>query len=148
MNFFTSVLNYINLTTKQNEASSSFRACFCYLLERRPLLSQVKRQSCLLITLEPIRRISQEWSTCFVLTLAPTAEVVRWDFQERRGGRLPHLLFWTDSGMCEGATYGKVVPSRLSHLRSVRWRQSLKCFFKRKNKAAVGSLVCYLHLIV
>ena len=28
-----------------------------------------------------------------------------------------HLL--QSSGMCEGATYGKVVPSRLSHLRSV-----------------------------
>ncbi len=30
--------------------------------------------------------------------------------------------------MCEGATYGKVVPSRLSLLRSTGWRQSLKCF--------------------
>ena len=36
---------------------------------------------------------------------------------EKRATARPLLLQW--SGMCEGATYGKVVPSRLSHLRSV-----------------------------
>ena len=33
--------------------------------------------------------------------------------------------------MCEGATYGKVVPSRPSLLRSASWLQSLKCFAKK-----------------
>ena len=37
-----------------------------------------------------------------------------------------HLL--QSSGMCEGAAYGKAVPSRLSYLRSVSWQQSLYCF--------------------
>ena len=36
---------------------------------------------------------------------------------EKRATARPLLLQW--SGMCEGATYGKVVPSRLFHLRSV-----------------------------
>ena len=134
-----------------NNASSSFRICVRYLSERRSSLSQVKRQSCLKATLKPILRISWAWSTRSVPTLAPTAEVVRRDFQERRGGRLPTLLSGADegkpslhgemcatarthllgekratarplllqwSGMCEGATYGKAVPSRLSLLRS------------------------------
>ena len=47
--------------------------------------------------------------------------------REERRPPLP-LLSWTDSGMCEGATYGKVVPSRPSHQRSVSRRQSLNCF--------------------
>ena len=37
--------------------------------------------------------------------------------REERRAPLP-LLSWTDSGMCEGATYGKVVPSRPSYLSS------------------------------
>ena len=39
-----------------------------------------------------------------------------------------HLL--QSSGMCEGATYGKVVPSRLFYLSSESRPQSLKCFDK------------------
>ena len=46
------------------------------------------------------------------------------------------------------AAYGKVVPSRRSHYRSVSWPQSLKYLAKRKNKAADGSLARYLCLIV
>ena len=48
------------------------RACVRYLSERRSLLSQEKRQSCLLITLEPIRRISRAWSARFGFPLAGT----------------------------------------------------------------------------
>ena len=115
--FYVSFKPYqFNNETKRSKLV--FRACFCYLWEQRCLFSQEKRQSCLKVTLKSIRRTSRAWSTHFDLALAPTAEVVRLDFQERRGGRLPPRLFWTDSGMCEGAAYGKAVPSRLSHLSS------------------------------
>ena len=40
--------------------------------------------------------------------------------------------FWKAESRCpSAATYGKVVPSRLSHLRSVSLRQSLKCYAKK-----------------
>ena len=42
---------------------------------------------------------------------------VRFLREERR--ETPASPFLDRSGMCEGATYGKVVPSRLSHPRSV-----------------------------
>ena len=35
------------------------------------------------------------------------------------------------AGMCEGAAYGKAVPSRPFHLRSASKRQSLNCFAKK-----------------
>ena len=38
---------------------------------------------------------------------------------EKRATARPLLLQW--SGMCEGATYGKAVPSRFFHLRSASW---------------------------
>ena len=48
---------------------------------------------------------------------------------EKRATARPLLLQW--SGMCEGAAYGKAVPSRPSLLRSASWLQSLKCFAKK-----------------
>ena len=85
-----------------------------------------------------IRRITSAWSTRFDSQLASTIKKRReilkreeknpsFPFEGNEG--LPslhgemcatartHLLH--RSGMCEGATYGKVVPSRLSHLSSV-----------------------------
>ena len=48
---------------------------------------------------------------------------------EKRATARPLLLQW--SGMCEGATYGKVVPSRLSHLRSVSCRLKFEVLCKK-----------------
>ena len=74
--FYVSFKPYqFNNETKRSKLV--FRACFCYLWEQRYSLSQVKRQSCLKVTLKSIRRTSRAWSTRFYLTLAPTAEVVR-----------------------------------------------------------------------
>ena len=58
---------------------------------------------------------------------------------EKRATARPLLLQW--SWMCEGAAYGKAVPSRLSHLRSVSWRQSLNCFvnFEKQKPSAAGT---------
>ena len=48
---------------------------------------------------------------------------------EKRATARPLLLQW--SGMCEGAAYGKAVPSRLSHLRSASRREGWSCFDKK-----------------
>ena len=46
--------------------------------------------------------------------------------------------------MCEGATYGKVVPSRLFYLSSASWRKSLNCFLNfGKLKAGAHSAAAY-----
>ena len=46
--------------------------------------------------------------------------------------------------MCEGATYGKVVPSRLFYLSSASWRKSLNCFHNfGKLKAGAHSAAAY-----
>ena len=59
-----------------------FRACFCYLWEQRCLLSQVKRQSCLKVTLKSIRRISRAWSTHFAFPLAGAIKRKGWILKE------------------------------------------------------------------
>ena len=134
----TYVLNHINSTVKQNKASSSLRACFCCPAGRRFPFSQEKHQSCLKVTLKSICRISRAWSTRFDLPLTSAIKRMGWILKEgkeislfpfegneglpslhgeKRATARPLLLQW--SGMCEGATYGKVVPSRLFHLSSV-----------------------------
>ena len=73
----TYVLNHINSTAKQNKASSSLRACFCCPAGRRFPFPQEKLQSCLKVTLKPIRRISRAWSTRSAFQLTGTVKIRR-----------------------------------------------------------------------
>ena len=146
-------MNHINSITKRSKLV--LRACFCYLSEHCSLLSKVKHQSCLKVTLKPIRRISRAWSSRsgFQLTganqrmggihkggkefsfslpcagrgsvRAATAGTVAPSHLLLKFGKLTiefETLFQfrkAESRHPSVATYGKVVPSRPSHLRSV-----------------------------
>ena len=108
--FYVSLEPYqFNHETKRSKLV--FRACFCYLWERRSSLSQVKRQSCLKVTLKPIRRISRAWSSRFVLTL--TGTIKRKGGIHKGGKEFSFSLPCAGRGSVRAATAGTVAPSHL-----------------------------------
>ena len=105
-------MNHINSTTKQNEASSPFRACFCYLWAHCSLLSKVKHQSCLKVTLKPIRRISRAWSSHFDPALASTIKKRREIL--KREEKSPSFPFEGNEGL--PSLHGEMCATARTHL--------------------------------
>ena len=70
-------------------------------------------------------------------TVAPSHPLLAFD---KLTIKLEMLCQFRKNEIQPSAAYGKAVPSRLSHLRSVSLRQSLKCFVKELKARAFNTL--------